>query len=179
MPVERIYGSQVTAGLDIAASRADVVLRTRNDAAHHLGLPLPSGRVAVMQGEPGGELLIGQPETRDLAEGEEVEWRLGAASDVQVSQPCERREVDALQAPFTTLIPNLLNARQAPVSGTERVDLSNAASTAAVFELRVSLPAGSKITRADRSMAMKDGRPIFRLSLPPRSVETFRYDYGR
>lgn len=179
VPVERIYGSEVTAGLDIAASRADVVLRTRNDAAHHLGMPLPSGRVAVMQGEHGAEILIGQPETRDLAEGEEVEWRLGPASDVQVSQTSERREVDALQATVTNLIPNLLYARQAPVSGTERVDLSNAASAVAVFELRISLPAGSKITRADRSIAMKDGRPIFRLSLRPHSIETFRYDYGR
>ena len=68
-------------------------LRTRNDAAHGLGLALPSGKVAVFEPTSAGEMLLGEQSIRDYASGEKVELALANAGNVYLT--CGREAKDA------------------------------------------------------------------------------------
>lgn len=179
IPVDHIYTADLYGAGSQPARPADVVLRTKNDEAHGLDIPLPSGRIAVFQPRQGVPLLIARSNTRDLAAKEEVEWRLGSASDVQVSQVREQRTVDAADATVQPLIPGLAAIRSAPSDTGERVELGNAGAAAVAFELRLSLPAGTTLSDSDHTAGVKDGQPIFRLILPPQSTTVLRYHVGR
>jgi len=178
VPVERIYGADLPSNRDLLAEPASVLLRTRNDAAHHLGLPLPSGRIDIFQPGGGRPLLVGETNTRDLAEDEEVEWRLGESPDLQIVQTHEHRTIDRTDLQPIPIIPGLLWAISARLDDENRVEISNASSGPRTFELRLSLPAGSSLVRADHEAGVKDGRPIFHLVLPPQSTTIVRYQTG-
>jgi hypothetical protein len=53
--------------------------------------------------------------------------------------------------------------------------ISNARPSAIAFELRLRLPAGGSIVRADHVLANKNGRPIFRLTIPANQSVTLRF----
>jgi hypothetical protein len=66
IPVDRVFGADLTANQDATAA-ASMLLRTLNDAAHHLGLALPSGRIAVFADRDGQKILLHESGMRDLA----------------------------------------------------------------------------------------------------------------
>ena len=144
IPVSFVYGADLAAG-EASQTAATVLLRTMNTRANHLGLPLPSGRVAVFSLRDGRRLLRHESDLRDLAADEEVEIGMGESPDVQV------------------------------VADKDSVAVSNARAAAIQFELRLRLPPGARIVRADHPVGAKNGRPIFRLSIPPRKTVTVRY----
>ena len=59
VPVERIYRADIDPDTSGNFHPATALLLMKNDAAHHLGLPLPSGRVAIFQGGGMRPLVIG------------------------------------------------------------------------------------------------------------------------
>src|SRR3546814_5096056 len=96
-------------------SPAGVVLRTKNDAAHHLGLALPSGKVAVFERAGTRALLVGEAGIGDTTIDEEVEIALGPAPDVQVRQTIEERIVDQVEADTLAQVPGVVFATSVPV----------------------------------------------------------------
>jgi len=68
-------------------------LRTRNDAAHGLGVALPSGNMAIFEPTSAGEMLLGEQSMRDYASGQKVELALANASNVHLT--CGRAAKDA------------------------------------------------------------------------------------
>src|SRR5882672_4964780 len=72
IPITRVYGAYLAADENAVSAPAHLLLRTMNDAAQHVGLPLPSGHVAVFAGTAGGTLLQHESNLRDLAVDEEV-----------------------------------------------------------------------------------------------------------
>ena len=177
--VERIYRADLSAGSDLSDRPLASLLRTRDDEAHHLGLPLPSGRVAVFERAAGRRLLIAESSTRDIAVGEKVEWPLGPAPDVRVRQVHETHTVDADAASFLPVVPGMLIARSAPVEDVERIELSNAETQDVRVELRVSIPADAALVVADHPVAAEDGKQVFHLTLPAGASVTVRYRIGR
>jgi hypothetical protein len=145
IPVRWIYGADLAVNRTAPPAPASLLLRTKNDAANHLGLPLPSGRIAVFALEGGERLLQHESSMRDLAAGEDVEINMGDSSDVQVT------------------------------AAAGRVDISNARAAQIQFELRLQLPQGSRVVRADHPVGAKNGRPIFRLTIPARATVSVRY----
>jgi hypothetical protein len=145
VPVSRVYGADLVSEEDAAAAPARLLLRTMNTAANHLGLPLPSGQVAVFAVRGDAQLLLHESGMHDLAVNEEVELDLGDAPDVQVT------------------------------AAKDRVTVSNALATDILFELRLRLPEGGRVVRADHPVAAKNGRPIFRLTIPANGSVTVRY----
>jgi hypothetical protein len=145
VPVARVYGADLASDEEAVPAAAHLLLRTMNTAANHLGLPLPSGQVAVFAASGDAQLLLHETGMHDLAVNEEVELDLGAAPDVQVTA----------------------------VKG--RVDISNALATDILFELRLRLPEGGRVVRADHPVAAKNGRPIFKLTIPANGSVTVRY----
>jgi hypothetical protein len=173
IPVDRVFGADLTANQDAAAA-ASMLLRTLNDAAHHLGLALPSGRIAVFAARDGQKILLHESGMRDLAVDEEVEIDLGESPDVQVAMQREKTTIDPARIQNLPLVPGVI-LRSARVDDVNRVVISNARAAAIPFELRLRLPEGGRIVRADHPLGSKHGRPIFRLTIPASQSVTVRF----
>jgi hypothetical protein len=174
VPVSFVYGADIGAGASTGPMPAALLVRTKNDAAHHLGLPLPSGRVAVFANSRGAHLLQHESDVRDLAVDEEVELNMGESSDVRVAMRTETVNVDPQQVHALPLVPGLV-LRSAKVDEVTRVDVSNARPAAVLFELRLRLAEGSRVVRADHTVGRKNGRPIFRFDVPANGSVTLRF----
>jgi hypothetical protein len=175
IPVQTLYGSDLEEGDTNGWQQARVLLRTKNDKAHGLGLPLPSGRAAVFAANGATPLLENEAEIRDLAVGEDVEIDLGPRADVQVQATTESRSIDSARATVLPLIPGVLSVRSVPIEDVRRVEVSNALSRPIQFELRLQPHDGQEIYRADHSMRKKNGRPLFEFSVPANGRVTVRY----
>ena len=173
IPVDRVFGADLAADQDAAAA-ASMLLRTLNDAAHHLGLALPSGRIAVFADRDGQKILLHESGMRDLAVDEEVEIDLGESPDVQVAMQREKTTIDPARIQNLPLVPGVI-LRSARVDDVNRVVISNARAAAIPFELRLRLPEGGRIVRADHPLGSKHGRPIFRLTIPANQSVTVRF----
>lgn len=158
IPVARIYGAELAA--DIAGDEhavsvpAYLLLRTVNSKTNHLGLPLPSGRIAVYAARGGTPLLLHESGLRDLAVDEEVEINLGDTADVQVAAEKEQ---------------------STRADAANRVVITNARPTAIRFELRLTLRGGERVADADHPLGTQNGRPIFRLTIPANGTATLHY----
>lgn len=134
------------------------VLRTRNDKANGLGLPLPAGQFVVQQEQSGRTLPVGQPALRDTAEDEKVELRLNAAIDIAV----ERRTV-----------------RTARRKQWQQLRLSSARSVAATLEIRFTNSASMRFDFGkDVETFRRDGELVLRLELAPNSKRELAYTVG-
>jgi hypothetical protein len=149
VPVSFVYSADLAAGEAETAAPAHLLLRTVNNTANHLGLPLPSGRIAVFARHGAENLLQHESGMRDLAVEEEVEIDMGDTPDVRVTRVKE-------QAGFL-------------------VGISNARATEIQFELRLRLPEGGRVVGADHPLGSKNGRPILRLTIPANQTATLRY----
>lgn len=114
VPFTRYYAGTVEPTTDAEGSRPlSIMLRLRNREKDGLGLPLPSGSVAVMQRrEEGGELLLADSETADRAVGEKVEIAAGRSGQVRIEQSME--EVEGKDGRLRLTVTNALD-RPAPV----------------------------------------------------------------
>jgi hypothetical protein len=172
IPVTRVYGADLTAEENAPSAPARWVLRTTNTAANHLGLPLPSGHVAVFAAGDGGTLLLHESGLRDLAVDEEVEIDMGMSSDVEVMAVKERAGIESARS--LPLVPGTESSSDS-AEDIIHVDVSNARAMEIQFELRLRLPDGGRVVRADHPLAIKNGRPIFRLTIPANETATLRY----
>jgi hypothetical protein len=152
IPVAVVYGLELEGSENPhvgGAMPASRYLRTMNTDANHLGIPLPSGHVQVFAYRQGRRLLERESNLRDLARDEEVEIDLGPSSDVQVGATS--------------------------IGRSHRIEISNARAAAIAFELKLRLPDGVRLTDANPAPGTKNGRPIFTLHIPARSVGVVSY----
>jgi hypothetical protein len=175
VPVHRVYGADLAADETTGWLPASEFLRTTNDVANHLGLPLPSGRIDVLAARGNETLLLHESGIRDLATDEEVEIDMGVSPDVQVSLVKEITSIDARHAHVLPLVPGVLDVRTAQVDDIARVEVSNARASEIHFELRLVLHEGARVIRANRPLGTKNGRPIFRFTVPANETVTVRY----
>jgi len=145
IPVHLFYARDVIANQRFDFSPASRRIRTRNDVAHHLGLPLPSGRVASFTPRADSAVLLAEAPLRDVAVDEEFEFDLGDAADVQVQAAANRVEIR--------------NATRADID----------------FELALHLPDGTRLITADHSASTRNGRPLFELKLPAGGTVVLHY----
>jgi hypothetical protein len=176
IPVGTIYGADLATAYRAPASTgaAHRLLRTKNTVANHLGLPLPSGTVAVFTAYNGGRLLEHESGLRDIAVDEDVEIDMGESSEVQVSLTREETSIDSAHAKLLPLVPGV-SLRSVKVDDVQRVEVSNARAAEIDFELRLSLPEGARIVRADHPLGTKNGRPILRFKVPANQTVTVRF----
>jgi hypothetical protein len=177
VPISTAYGADLAANQTASAAPAYRLIRTTNNAANHLGLPLPSGRVAVFAPRQGQLLLEHEADIRDIAVNEEFEINMGPSPEVQVSTLQEASTVDS-HAEMLPLLPGV-TLRSVKIDAVNRVDISNARATGIQFELRLQLPPGARVIRADHPLDAKNGRPIFRLQIPAHATATVRYQTQR
>ena len=177
VPVNTVYATELS-GYSNSSAPAHRLLRTKNTAANHLGLPLPSGSVAVFGSHQGERLLEHESDMRDIAVGEEVEIDAGFSADIQVTVTDEQTRVDSEHAKMLPLVPGL-SLRSVKMDDIERVEISNASATGIQFELKLQLPEGGRVLRADHPLGTKNGRPLFRLKVPANQTVTVRFQTQR
>ena len=178
IPVRRIYMVELTEDAnDTEQQRAAMLLRTKNNAANHLGLPLPSGSVAVFGVSRRGRLLLNESGIHDLAVDEDVEINMGTSSDVQVRSVVEETAIDGARR--IPLVPGVVALREVEVDDATRVQISNASESGVQFELRLRLEEGTRVIRADHPLDMKNGRPEFNLTVPAHRIAIVRYQTAR
>jgi hypothetical protein len=177
--VTRLYEADFYIGDEVGFEPATAMLRTRNDEKNKLGLPLPSGRLALFEpvgsGASARRLLAGEAPVRDLAVNEEVEIRFEGGPDVQARQVVETREAD--DPPFLPLpfLPGFNDRNTPEFSRVSRIELSNARPYPVQVEVRLDADENGKIVKANRPVAQKNGRPIFRVTVPANSSYEIRY----
>jgi hypothetical protein len=184
IPLTRLYKAELTLEQiedledDYATLPVTVTLQTRNDKANHLGLPLPSGRVSVFERLQGRPLLVKEVDVRDLAVNEDVEIDAGQSADVEVKSVLEEKTIDLDHSRKIPLVPGVVALREEQVSPVLRVEVSNARSADIQLELLLPSPEGARIVRADHKLASKNGRPMFRLTVPANNTATVRFQFG-
>jgi hypothetical protein len=174
IPVSTIYGADFSTQALESRGPAHRWLRAKNSIANHLGLPLPSGTVAVFADHEGDRLLQHESGMRDFAVDEEVEIDLGESPDVEASMTHEARSIDSADAKLLPLVPGV-SLRSVKVDDVRRVEVTNARAAGIDFELRLRLPEGARVVRADHALGTKNGRPMFRFKVPPNQTVTVRF----
>jgi hypothetical protein len=179
VPVTKIYEADFYSadGMD-EPEPMTVLLRTKNDVKNKLGLPLPSGRVSVFetvgQGASAQRMLSAETGLRDLAVNEEIELRLFESPDVQIQLIEESVDVDRRRPPLLFL-PGMNLRDGATINEVYRIEITNARPVAVQAEVRLELDEGDRLVKADRPVAQKNGRPIFRVTVPANGSLEIRY----
>ena len=182
VPVSRIYEVQFTNHYSTDYAPVPMLLRTKNDEENNLGLPLPQGRVQLFErigeGTTERRLLAGETTLRDLTIDEETEFRFNGGPDVQARQILEMRTLSPERGlpwlPLLRILPGI-NAGSKTLEQINRIELTNARPYDVTVEVRLYLQAGAEMVRADAPYGQKNGRPIFRLTLPANDSLTVRY----
>lgn len=176
VPVKRVYAVDTYPNNTTGFAPMEVILRTQNDKASNLGIPLPAGRVAVFEtagaGASGRRLLAGETSLRDLAVDEETEFSLPGGPAVQFRQVTESRELAGAPPP---LIAGQTIRPGARFNLADRIELTNAHPFPVEAEVKVYLGYGEELVRSDREPEQKDGRPLFRIMVPANASVEFRY----
>ncbi len=145
VPFTRFYAATVESWGDGEGSRPlAIMLRVQNRVKDGLGLPLPSGSVAVMQrrGE-GDDLLLADSQVADRAVGEKVEIAAGSSDQVRLESVLEEVEGKG---------------------GWLRLTLTNALDREAPVEIMV--PAIDGYVLKDSGLKAKDGGWLWAVSVP-------------
>jgi hypothetical protein len=176
VPVARIYDFDLYPNNTMDFAPMDVILRTQNDTANNLGIPLPSGRVSVFEtagsGATSRRLLAGETSLRDLAVNEETEFLLSGGAAVQIRQTTESRQRPDPPPPGVKGQTVRTGARFNMI---DRVEITNAHPFPIQAEVSVYLADNEELVRADRDPERKNGRPIFRVTVPANESIEFRY----
>ena len=177
VPITKIHEAQYNANNNSDYAPMTIILRTRNDKKNNLGLPLPSGRVAVFESAGSGasaqRLLAGQTNLRDLAIDEETELRFSGGAAVQSRQI--RETTDISPRPPLSFLAGKSDRKGTSISEVTRIEVTNAQPYAVQVEVRVYTFSGQEIVKANQPVAQKNGQPIFRLSVPANGNATIRY----
>jgi hypothetical protein len=176
VPVARIYDFDLYSNNTMAFTPMGVILRTQNDTANNLGIPLPSGRVSVFETAGSGgtsrRLLAGETSLRDLAVNEETEFLLSGGAAVQIRQTTESRQRPGPPPPDVKGQSIRTGARFNMI---DLVEITNAHPFPIQAEVSVYLADNAELVRADREPERKNGRPIFRVTVPANENIEFRY----
>jgi hypothetical protein len=142
-----------------AARETQLLFATVNDAAHGLGVALPSGSIAVFEPSSAGELLVAEENLRDYASGQDVELALGSSS--QVMAQCERtskRDLQDAGTAWTGMRSTLTNANPDPVT------------------VRLQLGASGQWSHRGVRSQLKDGQRIIEVTVPGNGTRVISWE---
>ncbi|MBY8820741.1 DUF4139 domain-containing protein [Sphingomonas colocasiae] len=135
-------------------------LRTRNDAAHGLGVALPSGKVAVFEPTSAGEMVLGEQSIRDHASGQIVELALANSRSVYLVCGPETEDRGVADGQWHMRDALVSNANNHAI--TLEIDLADSA----VWAVRK--PSGRHM--------ISDGRHIMAITVPANSSRPLYWD---
>jgi len=134
-----------------------IEVRMDNKIATGLGLPLPSGRIAVFDGDRTDGLLIGRGRMRDYAIGEEIKFTIGPSAAVQLA--AER----------------VFAAKPGGWDG-YKLALTNANPAAITVEIDLTSIATNQLRNASSRTIRKDGKHVWQITVPANDSVTLTYE---
>ena len=155
VPFRRVYRREVAATDTGDPEPAEIRLRFRNDAAHHMGEPLPSGAVALFERSGERLLLSGEGAMHDTALDEDVDLLVGRSPQVRVAQREEEQDRGRVRWQI--------------------VEISNANPAPAAVEIEFGVGADERITGENDRLGRKNGRPLWAVTVPANGRATLRY----
>jgi len=147
-------------GSDGQFSPVAVWLRTFNDAAHGLGLALPSGKVAVFEPTSAGELVLGEQSMRDYASGQKVELALATSRTVYLTCDRDTDEADVTDGQWHRLHALVSNANNHAI--TLEIDLADSSAWA--------------VRKLSGRHVITDGRHVMTVKVPANSSRALYWD---
>jgi hypothetical protein len=175
VPFDIVYHTDLRGDVDVDSEPAEKLLRTRNDTAHHLGLPLPSGQLSTFLLRGGVPLLVNESPVRDTAVNQEFEIDAGASEDVRVSAVVEEVHTDPTKSSIVPLVRHWLHLHEAQVQNLHRIEVSNARGSPTPMEIGIFMYAGESLVSSDIAPAPRNGTPTFRFTIPANQTMTIRY----
>ena len=154
--VETVYRQRMYPAQAHDWVRAERVLTTRNRAAEGLGLPLPAGQVVLFGSGRERPILLGEGFVGDKAVGEDVEIVIGGAAGVLARTTVTERSGGARDAELV-----VTNDGDRPV----------------VFEMEFE-ETSDRISSSTK-LGRRDGRPLWRVTVPANGTATLRYRFSR
>lgn len=155
VPFETVYRLRTHVGRESDEQPSEIVLRMQNRESAKLGVPLPSGQVAVFEQAQGLELLAGEGMMRDHAVGETVNLVIGESSQVRV-------DIDE-------------SYEERKRRRTYRATVSNANPFAIHFELGFNYYEDTALDSRLRKLPRKDGLPTWIVRVPANATRSFDY----
>jgi hypothetical protein len=154
VPYERIYTFDVNVDdrTENATFPTPQLLRLKNTQKLGLGLPLPSGGVAVFESVGDRSLLVGRAPMRDSAVGEKVEIKLEASAQVRWSIASDQGSLKRRKIALT-------NANPYPVT----------------VETVFTVYDGQAMLTPSEKLGKKDGRPMWRVVIPANGTASLSY----
>ncbi|HEX6742441.1 MAG TPA: hypothetical protein VF079_11680 [Sphingomicrobium sp.] len=151
VPYERIYAIEIGADNEVEEpTQVAIRLRMKNLKPRGLGLPLPSGTVAVFETVGGRPMLVGEPRMADKAIGEDVELTVGESPDVTYT--------------LNRATPEGERYWESPRRYT--LELSNARSSPAIVEVELPININIELVKPSRRLGIKNGRHFWRATVP-------------
>lgn len=163
VPYERVYAlSRDASGEANEPQPVAIRLRMKNLKTRGLGLPLPSGSVAIFETADARPMLLGEPHMDDKAVGEEVELDVGASPDVTYTQmriDAERKDDRELRR--------------------YRIELANARSAPSIVEVELRVFGEQRLVNPSRRLGVKNGRNFWRALVPANDRLALDYSIER
>jgi len=153
VPIEIYDRAEVPANRTLTTVPVRRMVRTRNDQAHRLGLPLPSGSLDSFAARADSPLLLNEISLRDTAKDEELEIDVGGSADLRVSASKDGES--------------------------SHIDISNARATAANLELSLQVPYGDQLIATDHEAQTLNGKLVFKISIDAGGMSTIHYRTAR
>ncbi|MEI9927164.1 MAG: hypothetical protein WDN44_04880 [Sphingomonas sp.] len=151
VPVDILYRTHV---MDDDVRPVMLTLRAQNREKDGLGVPLPSGNVAVFEPMGARAILIGEGSLADKAVGEEVEVETAEATQVTAEVTDGKIGRDWQDHVLT-----VTNANPHPIR----------------FEAELETTADSRRTRASARLGRKHGHDLWAVDVPANGTATFTY----
>ncbi len=141
---------------------AGMLLATRNDEKHGLGVALPMGGITIFEPSSAGDLLVGEENLRDFAVGQDVEISLGDSS--QVFAVCDRKGAARSN-----------DAKPGDIYGKMQAVITNANNHPVRIRLRAGWAVDWEIRKA-RGHKLKDGYHVLEASVPAGSTRKLTWE---
>jgi hypothetical protein len=152
VPFEQLYKIELNANyVQSAPQPLQKILRLKNTLEKKLGVPLPSGTVAVFAHAENETLLIGQDLVRDSAIGETAELKIGMSAQVQA-----------------TLTNN-------PSPDKKIITLTNANAKPVQVEVHIITSATQKLLSPSQKLGRKNGQALWATTVPANGTVSLTY----
>jgi hypothetical protein len=163
VPFDRLYAACLGIGSVQDPKPASIMMRMKNVKEKGLGLPLPSGGVAIFEQPSSRPMLAGEARIKDTAIGEEIELIAGSSAQVQVTQ----RQTDGGKDD------DVFPRRYA-------IDISNANAVPATVEIAFIRSDGSlRLISPSHKLGTRNGRIVWTAKIPANGRATLAYTLAR
>ena len=152
---DHLYGATLWPENVTDAAPLQMLVRMQNKEKDGLGLPLPSGGLALFERVSGQDMLVGEDDLRDHAVGEEVEATVGESPQLQYRLECVACE-------------------GGPKAG-YRLTVTNANDTPAPVEIRLQQSDAFRYSGISAKLGRKNGDLLWKITVPANG--TARLDY--